>query len=124
MAIDIDGGKNPYLLNPDAPNAKYVEATATSRAISDVINRAMLLVEAKTPAEADLQSRPANTDKDARALESFDKLQTASDALKRYMELDKPDHRAALDAFVTALFLSVADAVIVRRTTRRCLQCR
>jgi len=38
---------------------------------------------------------------------SFDKLQTASDALKRYMELDKPDHPAALDAFVTALFLSV-----------------
>jgi hypothetical protein len=103
MAIDINGSTNPYLLNPDAPNAQFVEATANSRAISDVINRAMLLVEAKTAAEADLQSRPANTDKDARALESYDKLQVASNALKSYMELDRPDKRAALDAFIVTL---------------------
>ena len=103
MAIDLDGGKNPYLLDPDAPNAKFIEATATSRAISDVINRAMLLVEAKTPSEADLQSRPTNPDKDLRALESYDKLKVASDALRRYMELDRPEHRPALDALVKSL---------------------
>ena len=72
LAIDIDGDINPYLVNPDAANAKYVESAERSRPIADVINRAMLLVEAKTPAEADLQPRPENADKGARAMASYD----------------------------------------------------
>lgn len=103
LAIDIDGGRNPYLLNPDSPTARFVEASATSSAIAEVIDRAMLLVENKTKAEADLQSRPANADKGARALESYDKLKTASDALKAYMELDKPEKKKNLDALITTL---------------------
>ena len=78
LAIDIDGGRNPYLVNPSAANARYVEDQARSKAVSDVIGRAQLLVEGKTAAEADFHTRPANADKDARAMASYDKLQTAS----------------------------------------------
>ncbi len=103
LAIDIDGGRNPYLVNPDAANARYVESPARSRAIADIINRAMLLVEGKTPAEADLQSRPTDADKDARAMASYDKLQTASSALQQYLKLDQADQKATLDALVLGL---------------------
>lgn len=103
LAIDIDGGRNPYLVNPAAANARFVENPARSRAISDVIGRAQLLVEGTPPAAADFHSRPANTDKDARAMASYDKLQTASNALATYLTLDKDDQRAALDARITAL---------------------
>jgi hypothetical protein len=103
LAIDIDGERNPYLVNPDAPKATVVEKAERSRPIADVINRAMLLVEGKTPAEADLQSRPADPDKDARAMASYDKLQTASTALETYLTLDRADQRDALDAKILAL---------------------
>ena len=103
LAIDIDGDINPYLVNPDAPNAKYVEAAERSRPIADIINRAMLLVEAKTPTEADLQSRPENADKGARAMASYDKLQTASNALETYMKLDQADQTATLEAKIQSL---------------------
>jgi hypothetical protein len=36
-------------------------------------------------------------------MQSFDKLQVASNALQRYLELDRPDQRAALDALVRGL---------------------
>jgi hypothetical protein len=103
MAIDLDGGRNPYLVNPDARGASDVESTARSRAIADIVDRAGLLVRGLTAAEADVQSRPVNTDRDARALDSYDKLRAASDAVKRYFELDRAAHRPALDAFVRAL---------------------
>jgi hypothetical protein len=103
MAIDLDGGRNPYLVNPDARGASAVEPTARSRAIADIVDRAGLLVRGLTAAEADLQSRPVNADRDARALDSYDKLRAASDAVKRYFELDQATHRPALEAFVRAL---------------------
>ena len=88
LAIDIDGGRNPYLVNPSAANARFVENPARSKAISDVIGRAQLLVEGTTPAEADFHTRPTNADKDARAMASYDKLQTASNSLATYFTLD------------------------------------
>ena len=103
MAIDLDGGRNPYLVNPDARGASAVEPTRRSRAIADIVDRAGLLVRGLTAAETDLQSRPVNADRDARALDSYDKLRAASDAVKRYFELDKDAHRPALDGFVRSL---------------------
>jgi hypothetical protein len=103
LAIDIDGGRNPYLVNPSATNARFVENPARSKAISDVIGRAQLLVEGTTPAEADFHTRPTNADKDARAMASYDKLQTASNALATYFTLDTAAGRANLDARITAL---------------------
>ncbi len=64
-----------------------MENPARSKAISDVIGRAQLLVEGTTPAEADFHTRPTNADKDARAMASYDKLQTASNALATYFTL-------------------------------------
>jgi hypothetical protein len=103
MAIDLDGGRNPYLINPDARGATDVEAEASSRGISDIVNRAGLLVRGSSASEVDLQSRPVNADKDARALDSYDKLRAASDAVARYFELDTDANRPALDAMVRAL---------------------
>ena len=103
LAIDIDGGRNPYLVNPSAANAGYVEKQERSTAISDVIGRAQLLVEGRTAAEADFHTRPADADKEARAMASYDKLQTASNALATYFTLDTAAGRADLDARITAL---------------------
>ncbi len=103
MAIDLDAGHNPYLVNPDARGASAVEPTRRSRAIADIVDNAGLLVRALTGGETDLQSRPVNTDREARALDSYDKLRSASDAVKRYFELDKDAERPALDGFVRAL---------------------
>ena len=103
LAMDIDGGRNPFLINPDAAHASLYERAATSRAIADVINRAILLVEARTPQEADFQSRPTDTDRNARAMASYDKVAQASASLKTYMTLDQADQRATLDRHVTAL---------------------
>lgn len=103
LAIDIDGAINPYLVNPDAPNAKLVEGADRSRPIADIINRAMLLVEAKTAVETNFQARPAIADKDARAMASYDKLQTASNALTTYLKLDRDDQKATLDSKVVTL---------------------
>jgi hypothetical protein len=68
LAIDVDGGRNPYLVNPSAPNARYVDNPARSKAISEVIGRALLLVQGKTAGEADFHTRPTDADKDARAM--------------------------------------------------------
>jgi hypothetical protein len=103
LAVDLNGATNPYIVNPDAAGAAAVENAETSRGVSEILNRAILLVEAKTTSEADFQSRPTNPDKEARAMESYDKLQRASDSLQRYMELDKPENRAALDGYIRAL---------------------
>ena len=48
MAIDLDGGRNPYLVNPDARGASAVEPTGRSRAIADIVDRAGLLVRGLT----------------------------------------------------------------------------
>lgn len=103
LAIDIDGGRNPYLVDPDAANARFVEPVTRSRPIADIIDRAMLLVEGKTAAEAKVRSRPDNPDKDARAMASYDKLQTASSALETYLKLDQADQRTALDDLIDNL---------------------
>ena len=103
MAIDLDAGKNPYLVNPNARGASAVEPSARSRTIADIVDRAGLLVRGLTAAETDLQSRPVNADKDARALDSYDKLRSASDAVKSYFELDNEAKRPALNARVIAL---------------------
>lgn len=103
LAMDIDAGRNPYLIDPGARNATLYERAETSLAIADIINRAILLVEARTPAEADFQSRPTDADRSARAMASYDKVARASESLRTYMTLDKPEQRTALDGFVAAL---------------------
>ena len=74
LAIDLNGSRNPWLINPDAPHAQEYEMSALSTEIRDIISRAVLLVLTKTSAQADLQSRPGNKDKAARVEASYDKL--------------------------------------------------
>jgi hypothetical protein len=89
LAIDLNPHTNPWLVNPDANYASSVEAPAQSRAVRDVIDRAVLLVTGQTPKEADLQSRPKVADRDARVEASYDKLAAASSALAQYFSLSE-----------------------------------
>jgi hypothetical protein len=104
LAVDLNPGTNPWLINPDASHAGDYEASATSRGVANVVNNAVLLVQAKDAKEADLQSRPAKTDDRAERVEaSYDKLRAASDDVKEYFTLDKPESAARLDELITAL---------------------
>ena len=87
LAIDLNPSTNPWLINPDAAYAQTVEHTEQSQAVRNVIDRAVLLVNAKTRKEADLQSRPTVPGKDERVEASYDKLADASSALARYFLL-------------------------------------
>jgi hypothetical protein len=103
LAIDINPSRNPWLVNPAAAHAASIEGPARRRAIRDIVDRAVLLVDGRTATEADLPSRPNLTDKDARVEASYDKLATASAAVQRYFELDKATNREALDDLVANL---------------------
>ncbi len=104
LAIDINPGRNPHLVDPNRSKAPSVEAnTGRTKAIRDIIDRAVLLVLGKTSTEADLQSRPQEADPTKRVEASYDKLRAASDALERYLKLGKAENRKDLDDLLTKL---------------------
>lgn len=103
LAIDINQSTNPQLVNPDDPHATLYEGAAQSAAIRDVIERALLLVQGKTRAEAAFWKRIQEPDRTKRIDASYDMLKAASDALKTYFTLADPANRAELDGYVTAL---------------------
>jgi hypothetical protein len=100
LAIDLNAGTDPYLLNP-AANAK--PATDANRAILDVILRAQLLVLGEVVTDAEFEARPAGADRAAKVDASYDKLSESSGALKRYFELDADAQATALAERVTAV---------------------
>jgi hypothetical protein len=99
LAIDLFPASNPYLLDPpsgarDTDNS-YAEVQAA-------IERAVLLVQGKTPEEEAWTERPAEADKDKRVEASYDKLEGASRALKDYFTLDAPENRQKLERLASA----------------------
>jgi hypothetical protein len=100
LAIDLNAGTDPYLLNPGA-NAK--PESDANRAILDVILRAQLLVRGEVVSDADFEARPAGADRAAKVDASYEKLSESSGALKRYFELDADAQAAALAERVTAI---------------------
>lgn len=103
LAIDINPGTNPQLVNPGDTHGTLYEPRAQSRAISDVIHRAILLVEAKTESEAAFWTRTTGADKKTRVGASYDLLEKYSDAVETYFTLDDAANKTKLDALVTAL---------------------
>jgi hypothetical protein len=103
LAIDIDPGQNPFLLNPDDAHSTDYEPRGRSRSIKEIIDRAVLLVLALVPDKEKFFAKPDVTDRDERVDATYDKLQTASDALERYFTLDSVDNRTELQALVDAL---------------------
>jgi hypothetical protein len=104
LAVDLNAGTNPWLINPKAAGASSYEASARSSAIAKIIDNAVLLLRAKDATEADLQSRPAATpDRADRVAASYDKLRAASDDLREYFTLDKPECAERLQDLVRVL---------------------
>jgi hypothetical protein len=99
LAIDISPGDNPYLHNA-AANA--TESNDSNAEVQAAIERAVLLVQARTAADLDWKARPSAADRDARVEASYDKLQGVSDAMKTYFTLDQPANRGALETAVIA----------------------
>lgn len=103
LAVDLNPGTNPWLINPDASHAGDYENTATSRAIKDVIDDAVLLVQAQLPKDAKLQARPEGEDRAAKVSASYEKLAAASADVHEYFTLDKPESAERLKELVDAL---------------------
>lgn len=101
LAIDVNPGTNPFLVQPTG--AAVYEPTAWSRSVRDVIERAALLVLGRTPDEEAFFTRPDVKDKDARVAASYDKVSEASGALKRYFTLVEAGRVDELAGLVTAL---------------------
>jgi hypothetical protein len=103
LAIDINPGTNPQLVNPDDPHGTLYEPRKQSRAISEVIHRAILLVHATTAKDAAFWTRTTGADKATRVKASYDLLEKYSDALETYFTLDQGANKTKLDGLVTAL---------------------
>ena len=103
LAIDINPGTNPQLVNPGDTHGTLYEPRKQSKAISDVIHRAILLVHATTEADAGFWTRTTGADKKARVKASYDLLEKYSDAVETYFKLDDAANKAKLDGLVTAL---------------------
>lgn len=103
LAIDINPGTNPQLVNPDDPHGTLYEPRKQSKAISEVIHRAILLVLATTATDAAFWTRTTGADKKTRVAASYDLLEKYSDALETYFTLDEAANKTKLDGLVTAL---------------------
>jgi hypothetical protein len=99
LAIDVFPASNPYLLDPPT-GAKDTDNSAAE--VQAAIERAVLLVQGKTPAEEAWPQRPAEEDKDKRVEASYDKLAGASSALKEYFTLDGAENRQKLERLAEA----------------------
>jgi hypothetical protein len=103
LAIDINPGQNPFLLNPDDPNSTLYEPKAQSVSVDDVIERAVLLTRARDKKDEAFYAKPEAPDTDARVGATYDKLSDASDALVEYLGLVAPSKRPQLEDLVRAL---------------------
>jgi hypothetical protein len=103
LAIDINPGQNPFLLNPDDANSTLYEPKAQSSAVNAVIERAVLLTKARDAKTEAFFAKPDAADSDARVDATYDKLQDASDALVEYLGLLDPSKRSTLETLVIAL---------------------
>lgn len=65
LAIDLNPALNPFLLNPKDPNASQYEPHKQSQVISDILERAFLLVLGRAPGEESFFTRPKLADKGA-----------------------------------------------------------
>ncbi len=103
LAIDINPGTNPQLVNPGDTHGTLYEPRKQSKAISEVIHRAILLVLSKTESEAAFWTRTTGADKKTRVGASYDLLEKSSDAVETYFTLDDAANKTKLDGLVTAL---------------------
>lgn len=103
LAIDLNPHTNPFLVDPDNAYAYLYEGAAASKAIRDVIGRAVLLVLGRTAAEERFFVEGTEKDKNARVAASYDKLAEASDAVERYLGLAAAAKKPELEGLVTAL---------------------
>ena len=127
LAVDLNAGTNPWLINPKASGSSQYEAPARSKAIAKIVDNAVLLLQAKDASEANLQARPdATTDRADRVSASYDKLRSASDDLREYFTLDKPESAERLNDLVRALGTkspkSAADWVKQIKSDRKVLE--
>ena len=99
LAIDISPGDNPYLHNPAAGASESNDSNAEVQA---AIERAVLLVQARTASELNWRARPSAADPDARVEASYDKLESVSNAMKTYFTLDQKANRDDLETAVAA----------------------
>ena len=104
LAIDLNPGTNPYLVSPGPRSqAATGEPRARSQAVRNVIDRAVLLVLGRTAAEEDFGSAPDVEAGTSRVKASYDKIDEASAALRRYFELGARDRAADLEELVARL---------------------
>lgn len=103
LAIDINPGTNPQLVNPGDAHGTDYEPRKQSKAISEVIHRAILLVEAKTEADAAFWTRTTGADKKTRVKATYDLLEKYSDAVETYFTLDDAKNKTKLDGLITAI---------------------
>jgi hypothetical protein len=100
LAIDLFPATNPYLYDPPAGATESDNSYAEVQA---AVERAVLLVRAKTADEEVWLQRPNETDKDKRVEASYDKLAEASSALEEYFTLDGADKRQRLEQLTEAI---------------------
>jgi hypothetical protein len=103
LAIDLNPGLNPFLLNPKDSKASLYEKHEQSQAIADIIDRASLLVLGKSPSQEAFFDKPAAPDKSARVEATYDKLAEASEALEHYLALGAEANAGELQLRVLAL---------------------
>jgi hypothetical protein len=104
LAIDLNPGTNPYLVNPSSRSqAATGESHKRSRAVRDVIDRAVLLVLGRTATEEDFGAQPDIDDTTERVKASHDKLSEASAALKTYFTLTADDQASELERLIGEL---------------------
>ena len=103
LAIDINAGTNPFIVNPSSNSAKASgEPREQSEAVRAILDRAILLVLGKTSKEANFSARPEGAGVE-RADASYDKLTEASGAFATYFTLSKTENEEQLKSLVDAL---------------------
>ena len=104
LAIDLNPGTNPYLINPSKRSQGNTgEPLARSQGVRDVIDRAVLLVLGRTAEEEDFSAQPDIEDTSERVKASYDKLSDASGALRTYFTLTEDAQGPELERLVAAL---------------------
>jgi hypothetical protein len=103
LAIDINPGTNPQLVNPGDASGPLYEPRPQSTAISQVIHRAILLVLATTEKDAAFWTRTTGADKKTRVGASYDLLEKYSDAVETYFTLYEAANKTKLSGLITAL---------------------
>jgi hypothetical protein len=103
LAIDINPGTNPQLVDPGDTHGTLYEPRKQSKSISDVIHRAILLVLATKEADAAFWKRTTGADKKTRVGASYDLLEKYSNAVETYFTLDDVANKTRLDGLIKTL---------------------